>query len=114
MRGVRPAADLRKKIRLAVDHDHKAPGVNLSAGSFVSGMCNRKIVGVIERFKVTPERIAAYLRAKTIQGVSVKSALMVLAVSACLLFGLGFAANQKPALAARSESDAPRQHGERH
>jgi hypothetical protein len=27
-------------------------------------MCNRKIVGVIERYKVKPARIAAYLNAE--------------------------------------------------
>lgn len=52
-----------KKIRLAVDHDHKGSGRE-SVRGLLCGMCNRKIVGVIERFKVTPERIAAYLRAE--------------------------------------------------
>ena len=52
-----------KKIRLACDHDHaieKKEGKIVVRGLLCS-MCNRKIVGVIERYKVHPQAIADYL-----------------------------------------------------
>jgi hypothetical protein len=52
-----------KRIRLAVDHDHKGSGRE-SVRGLLCMMCNRKIVGVIERYKVKPARIAAYLSAE--------------------------------------------------
>jgi hypothetical protein len=52
-----------KRIRLAVDHDHKGTG-RKSVRGLLCSMCNRKIVGVIERFKVLPEKIVEYLRSE--------------------------------------------------
>jgi hypothetical protein len=55
-----------KKVRLNIDHDHEAEkvrGVLIVRGG-LCGICNHKILGMIERFKVSPEAIVAYIRSK--------------------------------------------------
>jgi len=53
-----------KKQRLNVDHDHALEKKGLM---FVRGllcaMCNHKILGVIERYRVDPQKIVDYLQA---------------------------------------------------
>ena len=50
-----------KRIRLAVDHDHKGSG-KTSVRGLLCSMCNHKIVGMIERLKVDPQAVVEYLR----------------------------------------------------
>jgi hypothetical protein len=54
-----------KKVRLNIDHDHEAEktGLLVVRGA-LCGICNHKILGMIERYKVSPEAIVAYLRSK--------------------------------------------------
>jgi hypothetical protein len=54
-----------KKVRLNIDHDHEeAKRGRLVVRGGLCGICNHKILGMIERFKVSPEAIVAYLRSK--------------------------------------------------
>ena len=53
-----------KTVSLNVDHCHayeKATG-KIKIRGLLCGMCNRRIVGVIERFKVDAQKVADYLR----------------------------------------------------
>jgi hypothetical protein len=54
-----------KRVRLNIDHDHAAEkqGKLVVRGGLCS-ICNHKILGRIERYKVAPEAIVAYLRSK--------------------------------------------------
>jgi hypothetical protein len=54
-----------KKVRLNIDHDHAAEkqGKLVVRGGLCS-ICNHKILGMIERYKVPPEAIVKYLRDK--------------------------------------------------
>lgn len=51
-----------KKIRLAVDHCHKLERLGImKVRGLLCAMCNRKILGVIERYGVNPQKIVDYL-----------------------------------------------------
>jgi hypothetical protein len=50
-----------KKIRLAVDHDHKGSG-RTSVRALLCMICNRKVIGVIERYRIPPAAIAEYFK----------------------------------------------------
>lgn len=51
-----------KKQRLNVDHCHATEKKGfLKVRGLLCGMCNRKILGMIERFRVDPQRIVEYL-----------------------------------------------------
>jgi hypothetical protein len=56
-----------KKQRLNIDHDHAAEkqGKLVVRGGLCS-ICNHKILGMIERYKVPPEAIVKYLRDKPV------------------------------------------------
>lgn len=49
---------------LAVDHDHRCCSGKTSCGRCVRGLlcwiCNKKIVGMIERWNVNPQKIVEY------------------------------------------------------
>jgi Recombination endonuclease VII len=49
-----------KKNRLAVDHNHRQP--NIIRG-LLCMLCNRKILGCIEQFRICPSWIISYLEA---------------------------------------------------
>lgn len=49
-----------KKRRLNVDHNHLMTGKESVRGLLCS-ICNHKIIGLIERYRIDPNRIAAYL-----------------------------------------------------
>ena len=50
-----------KKVRLAVDHDHGQTGRE-SVRGLLCWICNKKIVGMIDRHKVDPHAVLVYLR----------------------------------------------------
>lgn len=52
-----------KNVRHAVDHDHRVERQTgaIHVRGLLCMMCNRKIVGVIERLRVDPQRVADYL-----------------------------------------------------
>jgi hypothetical protein len=47
-----------KRLRLAVDHNHLSK-INRGLLCFI---CNKKVLGIIERFKIVPQKIVDYLR----------------------------------------------------
>lgn len=54
-----------KKLPLFVDHDHKCCKKSPTCGKCTRGLlcfiCNKKVVGVIEKYKVPADKVAAYL-----------------------------------------------------
>jgi hypothetical protein len=57
-----------KRVRLNVDHDHRQEkeAQRMVIRGLLCGMCNRKILGVIERLKVDPQKIVDYIRSKPV------------------------------------------------